>query len=127
MTKNINKHIYLFLLTILITAFSACGKQEPSQKSEQPPPAPNSTDYLGAMGRSLQTAERITDLSSVKQAINLFYASENRYPASLQELTSSGYLPVLPELPTGYSYIYNPQSGEISAAKSSAQPIRNNQ
>ncbi|MDI9401681.1 MAG: hypothetical protein ACOX2U_00330 [Limisphaerales bacterium] len=116
-----------FFLSALL-AFSlltGCGKKERSSKGSEapkPPPAPGSVDYLGAMGRAKTTAEKVVDISNVRHAIALFQAGEDRYPESLDELVSSGYLPRLPQLPEGYRYTYLPESGQVRAELVATQP-----
>lgn len=116
-----------FFLSALL-AFSlltGCGKKERSSEGSEapkPPPAPGSVDYLGAMGRAKTTAEKVVDISNVRHAIALFQAGEDRYPESLNELVSSGYLPRLPQLPEGYRYTYLPESGQVRAELVATQP-----
>lgn len=68
---------------------------------------------MGAVGQAKVHAEKVVDLASVRQAIQMYHAAEGRFPATLQELVSSGYLRALPQLPPGYRWEYNPQTGEV--------------
>lgn len=109
--------------TALAVAFltTACAPGKDENKTEQtnaagenPLTAP--ADYVGAVAASKRTAVRVVDLASVQQAIQMFAASEGRYPANLNELVTEKYLPRLPELPTGLAYQYDAKTGQVQAA-----------
>lgn len=103
--------------------FSGCSKKsEPaagatnaSAPSGNPLTAP--VDYLGTIAKAQQTAVKTVDLVSVRKAIELFYAQEDRYPQDLNELVTQRYLRSLPALPAGMRYQYNPQNGQLQAIK----------
>ena len=57
------------------------------------------------------------DLASVTKAIEMFHASEDRYPKSLEELVKTQYLPALPQLPTGMKYEYDANTGRVKAVR----------
>ena len=112
-----------FLVCALSCAlWTGCEKGEsvPMGKGTNPPPAVNNVDYLGAVGKAQKQAERVADTASVQQAINHFHAQEDRNPENLQEVVTEKYLPKLPELPSGYKYTYDPQSGKVKAV-----PVQN--
>jgi hypothetical protein len=117
-----NKCAFCLTGVLALSLLVGCGKKEEAPESSaeaapEPPPAsaPNSVDYLGAMSRAKTTAEKVVDVSSVQQAIDLFHAAEDRFPENLNELVSTGYLPRLPQLPKGYQFAYFPKSGRVKA------------
>jgi hypothetical protein len=112
-----NKTVLLALIAGL--ALTSCGK-----KSE-PKPAPTNTptaganplnapaDYLGALNQAQKVAVKTIDLASLNQAIQAFNASEDHWPADLNELVAKKYLPRLPEPPRGARFEYNPSTGQV--------------
>ncbi|WCJ59123.1 hypothetical protein NXS98_15600 [Fontisphaera persica] len=106
----------------VVVLFGAAGCEKKS--SDQKAPATNAAsggnpitapvDYLGAAAQAKRVSEKTVDLAALRQAIQLFYAQEDRYPRDLQELVSEKYLGVLPPPPAGMQFKYNPANGEIS-------------
>ncbi len=74
-------------------------------------------DYLGAVAKAKHVAEKTVDTASLKRAIELFHAQEDRFPKDLNELVAQHYLPALPALPVGMQYAYNPQTGEVGLVR----------
>lgn len=72
------------------------------------------SDYVGANVRAQQQAQVTSATTTVNNAIRMFNAAEGRNPNSLNELTETGYLTSLPQLPRGASYNYNPQTGQLT-------------
>lgn len=104
----------LGLLAILVCA--GCDRDKPSQPDQQPVgsnPLNAPTDYLGAMGKAKKHSEKTIELAALNQAIQLFYAQEDRYPKNLEELVSSRTIGALPKPPVGLKFSYNPTNGEI--------------
>ncbi len=89
---------------------SAAAKQTNQSASGNPITAP--VDYLGAIAKAKKFSERTIDVTSIKQAIQLFYAQEDRFPKDLNELVAKHYIP---SVPPGYQY--NPQTGELSVSR----------
>ncbi len=111
--------LQLLIVVMLVCSISGCGRKE-----NQPPANQNTNstvgnpltapaDYAGAVVRSKTVAEKVVDVASLKQAIQMFYASEDRYPQDLNELVKSGYLPTLPKPPTGMKFQYDKTRGEV--------------
>lgn len=73
-------------------------------------------DYLGAVGKAKSAAERTIDTAGISRAIQTFHAGEGRFPATLGELVSEGYLPRLPEPPTGQQFVYDSRDGSFKVA-----------
>lgn len=116
-------HMKMFVHGLALAAFvcgAGCG-----QKSSEQKPAPTNqagggnpltapVDYLGAAAQAKKVSEKTVDLASLRQAIQLFYAQEDRYPRDLQELVNEKYLGALPPPPAGMQFKYNPANGEVS-------------
>jgi hypothetical protein len=109
---------YFLAATTLFLA--ACGDSSAPSKptastdnnsSGNPVTAP--VDYLGAVNKGKKSAIKAADLASVKQAIQMFYAEEERYPKDLNEVISKGYLTGLPQPPYQMKYTYNAANGEV--------------
>ena len=60
--------------------------------------------------------------NNVRRAINLFEASTGSLPYSLDELVEKGYLEVMPALPEGYEFNYDPFTGTIKTRRAQLQP-----
>ena len=105
----------LYFLALGLLA-SACGDQpEPDindNSSGNPATAP--VDYLGAVNKGRKKGISQVGLLQVNSALSTFQASESRPAKSLPELIAAGYLSVLPELPLGMKWQYNPQTGKAS-------------
>ena len=114
----------LLILGLLSSlAITGCGK-----KTATTPPSTNAAaasgnpltapvDYLGAINQAQKVAVKQVDLASVKQAIQLFNAQEDRNPKDLTEIVTKHYLPRLPQLPPGMKYHYDATSGAVSVVK----------
>jgi hypothetical protein len=96
---------------------AGCSKQETTSVQDDeaatgnPITAP--VDYLGAVGKAKNFSERTVDAVAIKQAVQLFYAQEDRFPKDLDELVAKRYLPALPPPPAGMRFVYNPGNGEF--------------
>lgn len=111
-----------FLLAVLLAAVAGCSKKEASKpvdiennSSGNPVTAP--VDYLGAVNKARKSAVRNIDLASMKNAIQLFNANEDRYPKSLEELAQKHYIQAVPELPAGSQFQYNAATGELKVLR----------
>jgi hypothetical protein len=119
--------IFPLLVPLLVLgaalAVTGCSKQQsPAAKKNSdsvatgnPITAP--VDYLGAVAKAKHFSEKVIDTSSISQAIQLFYASEDRFPKDLNELVAKHYIGGLPAAPRGMRWGYNPQTGEIKAVR----------
>jgi len=95
---------------------AGCNKDSKSSSSSgNPLTAP--VDYLGATVKAQQSATKTIDLSYAKQAIQLFNASEGRFPKDLDELVSTHYMGQLPTLPRGVKLDYDANTGNIALVK----------
>ncbi len=105
------KHVCLLYLGLGLL-LAGCDKPASQAKpGENPLNAP--ADYAGAVLKGQQAAKKTIGAASLDQAIKNFYAEENRYPNSLDELVSKGTLPNLPTLPAGMMFDYDPATGTV--------------
>ena len=70
-------------------------------------------DYLGAVHKAKQVSEKTVDMASLNNALQLFHAGEGRFPQSLNELVTEGYMGRLPDAPQGMIFTYNPATGQV--------------
>ena len=94
-------------------ASATAKKTNDSVATGNPLTAP--VDYLGAVAKAKHFSEKVIDTTSLNQAIQLFYAQEDRFPKDLNELVAKHYIADLPPAPQGMRWGYNPQTGEIKA------------
>jgi hypothetical protein len=73
-------------------------------------------NYVGAVVQAQKYAEKQIDVSYINQDIQMFNASEGRYPKDLQELIPN-YLPKMPAVPAGYKLVYDTNTHTVSAVK----------
>jgi len=109
------KHFMLALVGSVLLA--GCGNKDVKSTEPGGNPLNAPADYLGAVSQAKKAAERTVDLASLKSAIALFHAQEDRYPRDLNELVQQRYLPAVPEAPAGSRLVYNPANGEVSMAR----------
>ncbi len=101
-----------FLLLPLAAAFllAGCGEKA-SQKTTQAVNAVSNVvdaplNYVDAVVQAQKHAENVIDVSYINQDIQMFNASEGRYPTSLEELIPN-YLGKMPDVPHGYKLVYD--------------------
>jgi hypothetical protein len=109
-------------LFVLVVAFlMGCSKQENTTAKKDPAPGSSGNpitapvDYLGAVAKAGHHSEKVIDTTSINQAIQLFYAQEDRFPKDLNELVAKHYIGGMPPAPSGMGWSYNPQTGELKA------------
>lgn len=110
------------LLCLLVAvALAGCGPAEDgnstaatthtNHSSGNPLTAP--ADYLGAVSKGQRNSEATINLAAAQQAISLFNVTEGRYPKSIDELVSTGYLAKKPQMPSGQKLTYDPANGTL--------------
>jgi hypothetical protein len=108
----------------LVLLLTGCSRQESTAAKKttnaavatgNPITAP--VDYLGAVAQAKHFSEKAIDTASLNQAIQMFYAQEDRFPNNLNELVAKHYIGSLPPAPPGAQWAYNPQTGEIKAVR----------
>lgn len=105
----------LSLCTALVLSLTGCGEKKDSQPENAT--SSSGTSYLGAMAQAKKTSENVVNVASVQEAVNMFQATEGRYPKDLQEVVSADLLNSLPVLPQGYQYAYEAQTGKVKAVR----------
>jgi len=113
----------LFVLITLAAFASGCGNESSqtaqstnaSTSSGNPVTAP--VDYLGALGKAKQSAEKTVDVTSLNKAIQLFQAEHGRNPTDLNELVKNNYISQIPQAPYGTTLTYDPKVGQVKILK----------
>ena len=72
--------------------------------------------YIGAVGNAQKFAEKQIDVAYINEDIQMFNASEGRYPKDLQELIPN-YLPKMPAIPKGYKLDYDATAHTVKVVK----------
>lgn len=110
------KKLSLILLPLILTigcqesgSNGGGGAQEAAEEAVSAPGR-----YIDANMRARHQAQVTSATSSINSAIRMFSVAEGRNPASLNELMETGYMSQMPDLPSGASYSYNPQSGQVT-------------
>ncbi len=110
----------LMLVAVLVTG---CGESSTTKKTgdtnaaSATTPASAPADYLGAMGKAQKSAEKVSDVASINQAIQAFKAENDRNPKDLNELVQEKYLPRIPDAPYGMKFTYDPATGVVKAVR----------
>lgn len=109
-----------FFLALAAAAFTAgCGDnssnstQSAATNSVDTSAASAPAEYLGALARSKQTADKTIETTSINKAIELFQVDKGRLPKDLDELVKEKYLPQLPKPPVGMKFNYDPNTGVV--------------
>jgi hypothetical protein len=125
------KHIWsAFALAASLVGLAGCGEDKSSSSATTPQsfnaaisnnssgnPVSAPVDYLGAVAKGQQSAIKTIDTAQLKQAIQNFQITEERFPATLDELVSKGYLRKIPAAPYGMKIQYDPKTGRVAVVK----------
>ena len=113
--------LYFILAAGLLAA--GCGRKNPPKpvaaetKTNEPSVGDNPllapVNYLGALNKAQKTAEKVVDTTSIKKAIDFFYANEERFPTDLNEIVTKRYIGRIPDPPYGKKFEYNPKTGDF--------------
>jgi uncharacterized lipoprotein YehR (DUF1307 family) len=112
------------LMAVLGVAVSlaGCGKEDAkkpyissTEKGGNPVTAP--VDYLAAVAKAKQIAEKQIDVAQITKAIQFFYEAEDRNPKDLNELVEKHYLGEIPKAPYGMKIVYDASSGSVKVVK----------
>jgi len=68
-------------------------------------------DYLGAIAKAQQVANKSIDASYLNHAVQQFNAMEGRYPKDLNELAAQHYIGAVPKPPNGKKIVYDSNTG----------------
>ena len=109
-------------LGLFLILLGACAKKEETKQnlltnnsSGNPLTAP--VDYLGAVNQARKTAIKTIDQAGLNNAIQQFYAVEERFPKDLNELAQKRYIQAVPEPPPGSRFVYNPATGDLKIVR----------
>ncbi len=100
-------------------AVAGCGEKKnappagTNTASSESSPLTAPVDYLGAVAKAKQTAEKTVDIASLNQAIQMFRVEQGRNPKDLNELVAEKNIPRLPEAPYGMKIVYDAASGTV--------------
>src|SRR5690242_19712707 len=78
-----------------------------------PTPSSASAQYAVNLGNAQQYATIVSRTATFNQAIQVFNASEGRFPKDLNELVTEKYMSHIPTPPRGMKYYYNPDNGDF--------------
>jgi hypothetical protein len=110
---------------------AGCGQEQ--QKT--PPPATNAAaaetpaapysgspitapvDYLAAVAKAKQFAEKKIDVAQIEKAVTFFHEAEDRFPKDMDELVQKHYLAAIPKAPYGMEIVYDPNTGTVKVVK----------
>jgi hypothetical protein len=113
--------MWLLCLPVLATLLAGCKKDASTAASTNQPGSGNlltaPVDYMGAVVQAKKRAEKVVDSVNLTQAVQLFYAQEDRFPRDLNELVVKRYVAAIPPAPPGTTWAYNPQTGAINAVR----------
>jgi len=102
----------------LLLFAAGCGQSDSAKKApatnESSSPLTAPVDYLGAMQKAKERAEKTVDVASITKAIQMFGVENGRNPKDLNELVQEKFLPRLPEAPYGMEIQYDPASGKVT-------------
>jgi ABC-type glycerol-3-phosphate transport system substrate-binding protein len=108
-------HSLALLAAALVLA--GCGNNQGSSSqtnsaSTGAVPAP-SGNYLDTLANSRDRAVKVIDTASLTQAVQMFNATEGRFPKDLEELVTNKLIAEIPVTPRGKKLDYNPATGEV--------------
>ena len=99
---------------------TGCGEKAAKKTTQAVNAVSNVVDaplnYLGAVVEAKKHAENVIDVSYINQDIQMFNASEGRYPKELDELIPN-YLAKMPPVPFGFKVVYDPATHTVSVVK----------
>ena len=82
----------------------------------------NAKNQVEALNNVKFHANREIAENNVRRAVSLFEASTGSLPYSIDELVEKGYLHVVPALPEGYEFEYDPFTGTVKTRRAVSQP-----
>ncbi|HEX5219426.1 MAG TPA: hypothetical protein VFZ59_07645 [Verrucomicrobiae bacterium] len=112
------------VLVLMSTVLLGCNDGKPS--AEKPAagsdanPASAPADYLKSLGQAQQKAVKTIDVTAINKAIESFYVQEGRFPKTLQELETKGFMSAVPVPPPGTKLNYDTNTGVVKIEKEAA-------
>ena len=105
---------WLILSFVAAVFATGCGSKEDqaaSKPGENPLNAP--ADYVSGLAKGQQVAVKTIDTAAISSAIQMFEATEGRYPKDLNELVTKKLIPSIPAPPRGMKYNYDATTGTV--------------
>jgi hypothetical protein len=108
-------HSLMLLAAALVLA--GCGNNQGGSSqtntvSSGTVPAP-SGNYLDTLANSRDRAVKVIDTAALTQAVQMFNATEGRFPKDLEELVTNKLIAEIPVTPRGKKLDYNASTGEV--------------
>jgi hypothetical protein len=108
----------LFVSIAAAMFLAGCGKNPSATKTFNA--VSNVVDaplnYVGAVVQAKKYSENVIDVSYINQDIQMFNASEGRYPKDLQEMVPE-YLGKIPAVPFGYELVYDTNTWTVKTVR----------
>ena len=84
--KTSSISIFIFAAAGLLLAGCGDSEKKPYKSSTEPGgnPITAPVDYLGALGKAKQFAEKKIDIAQIQKAVQFFHEAEERYPKDLR-------------------------------------------
>jgi hypothetical protein len=110
--------ISIFALIATTAFLTGCGdSSKPGTVSNEVSNAVTAPlNYIDAVGQAQKHAQKVIDVSYINEDIQMFNASEGRYPKDLQELIPN-YLAKMPAVPVGYKLDYDATTHTVKVVK----------
>jgi hypothetical protein len=117
--------ILFFPFVAALLVLAGCGKSDSAttggatnsvSKNDSGNPLTAPADYLGAVVDAKKHSEKVIDVTSLNQAIQLFNVQEGRLPKTLDELVPN-YIGKLPPTPFGTKLVYDATAGTVKVVK----------
>ncbi len=119
------KKTNLFLLILLTLAFfSSCKGKKKEPEPGDLTPVNAAGKYGDVMVKTKKEAESMNAVLPLKQLVDSYWAEQGKYPASLQELVTNGYVKKLPDPPEGMEFTYDSSSGSVDLKNTGLQNNR---
>lgn len=97
------------ILSLILLAVLIVGCEEKSKPAETKNPVAQYGDALVSVHEGSKVEARQATLQGIKNAIQIYYASNSRYPENLDEIQRLMDSPIDPGM-----YQYNPQNGAVT-------------
>jgi len=112
----------IVLLSAVALFFAGCGQSGSSSQSSTNTAADNATKadnvpYIGAMAKAERNAGAVSDVATLKPAIEQFQVDKGHFPKDLNELVTEKYISKVPEAPYGMKIDYDPTTGTVKVVK----------
>jgi hypothetical protein len=107
---------FLVLLTVALI-LPGCGNNQggsaQTNSAASSPQLSGSGNYLDTLANSRDRAVGVVDTASINQAIQMFNATEGRYPKDLEELVTNKLIGEIPPTPRGKKLDYDATTGVL--------------